>query len=39
VIHEGQIIAEDTPEMIRQSQDPFIQQFISGSLEGPVRPL
>jgi phospholipid/cholesterol/gamma-HCH transport system ATP-binding protein len=39
VIHEGQIIAEDTPEMIRKSQDPFIQQFISGSLEGPVRPL
>jgi phospholipid/cholesterol/gamma-HCH transport system ATP-binding protein len=39
VIHEGQIIAEDTPEMIRRSQDPFIQQFISGSLEGPVRPL
>ena len=39
VIHEGQIIAEDTPEMIRKSQDPFIQQFISGSLEGPVQPL
>jgi phospholipid/cholesterol/gamma-HCH transport system ATP-binding protein len=39
VIHEGQIIAEDTPEMIRKSQDPFIQQFITGSLEGPVRPL
>lgn len=39
VIHEGRIIAEDNPEMIRKSQDPFIQQFISGSLEGPVRPL
>jgi phospholipid/cholesterol/gamma-HCH transport system ATP-binding protein len=39
VIHDGEIIAEDTPEMIRKSQDPFIQQFISGSLEGPVRPL
>jgi phospholipid/cholesterol/gamma-HCH transport system ATP-binding protein len=39
VIHEGQIIAEGTPEMILKSSDPFIQQFISGSLEGPVRPL
>lgn len=39
VIHEGQIIAEGAPEMILKSSDPFIQQFISGSLEGPVRPL
>jgi phospholipid/cholesterol/gamma-HCH transport system ATP-binding protein len=39
VIHEGRIIAEGTPEMILQSPDPFIQQFISGSLDGPVRPL
>jgi phospholipid/cholesterol/gamma-HCH transport system ATP-binding protein len=39
VIHEGRIIAEGTPEMILHSPDPFIQQFISGSLEGPVRPL
>jgi phospholipid/cholesterol/gamma-HCH transport system ATP-binding protein len=39
VIHEGQIIAEGIPETILQSPDPFIQQFISGSLEGPVRPL
>ncbi len=39
VIHDGEILADGTPEMIRKSQDPFIQQFISGSLEGPVRPL
>jgi phospholipid/cholesterol/gamma-HCH transport system ATP-binding protein len=39
VIHEGRIIAEGTPEMILHSPDPFIQQFISGNLEGPVRPL
>jgi phospholipid/cholesterol/gamma-HCH transport system ATP-binding protein len=39
VMHEGRIIAEGTPEMILKSPDPFIQQFISGSLEGPVRPL
>jgi phospholipid/cholesterol/gamma-HCH transport system ATP-binding protein len=39
VIHEGKIIAEGPPETIVKSEDPFIQQFISGSLEGPVRPL
>jgi phospholipid/cholesterol/gamma-HCH transport system ATP-binding protein len=39
VIHEGQIIAEGMPDTILKSPDPFIQQFISGSLEGPVRPL
>jgi phospholipid/cholesterol/gamma-HCH transport system ATP-binding protein len=39
VIHEGQIIADGTPQVICQSPDPFIQQFISGSLEGPVKPL
>jgi phospholipid/cholesterol/gamma-HCH transport system ATP-binding protein len=39
VIHEGQIIAMGTPEMIRKSEDPFIQQFITGSLEGPIQPL
>jgi phospholipid/cholesterol/gamma-HCH transport system ATP-binding protein len=39
VIHEGRILAEGTPETILKSSDPFIQQFISGSLEGPVRPL
>jgi phospholipid/cholesterol/gamma-HCH transport system ATP-binding protein len=39
VLHEGEIIAEGPPEVILKSQDPFIQQFISGSLEGPIRPL
>jgi phospholipid/cholesterol/gamma-HCH transport system ATP-binding protein len=39
VIHEGRIIADGPPETIVKSSDPFIQQFISGSLEGPVRPL
>jgi phospholipid/cholesterol/gamma-HCH transport system ATP-binding protein len=39
VIHDGRIIAEGAPETILKSTDPFIQQFISGSLEGPVRPL
>lgn len=39
VLHEGQIIEEGTPEIILKSPNPVIQQFIAGSLEGPIQPL
>jgi phospholipid/cholesterol/gamma-HCH transport system ATP-binding protein len=39
VLHEGRIIEEGTPEMILKSSNPVIQQFIAGSLEGPIQPL
>src|SRR5918999_811448 len=39
VLHEGKIIEEGTPEMILKSPNPVIQQFIAGSLEGPIQPL
>lgn len=39
VLHEGQIIEEGTPEQILKSSNPVIQQFIAGSLEGPIQPL
>jgi phospholipid/cholesterol/gamma-HCH transport system ATP-binding protein len=39
VLHEGKIIEEGTPEMILKSSNPVIQQFIAGSLEGPIQPL
>jgi phospholipid/cholesterol/gamma-HCH transport system ATP-binding protein len=39
VLHEGKIIEEGTPEMILKSANPVIQQFIAGSLEGPIQPL
>jgi phospholipid/cholesterol/gamma-HCH transport system ATP-binding protein len=39
VLHEGKIIEEGTPEVILQSPNPVIQQFIAGSLEGPLQPL
>lgn len=37
MIHEGRIIEEGTPETILKSSNPLIQQFITGSLEGPIR--
>jgi phospholipid/cholesterol/gamma-HCH transport system ATP-binding protein len=39
VLHEGKILEEGTPEMILKSPNPVIQQFIAGSLEGPIQPL
>jgi phospholipid/cholesterol/gamma-HCH transport system ATP-binding protein len=38
MIHEGRIIEEGTPETILKSTNPLVQQFITGSLEGPIRP-
>jgi phospholipid/cholesterol/gamma-HCH transport system ATP-binding protein len=32
----GRVIAQGTPQEIRQSGEPFVRQFVSGSLEGPV---
>jgi phospholipid/cholesterol/gamma-HCH transport system ATP-binding protein len=39
MIHEGRIIEEGSPEAIQQSANPLIQQFITGRLEGPIRPI
>ncbi|WVN42836.1 ABC transporter ATP-binding protein [beta proteobacterium MWH-UniP1] len=30
-------IAQGTPEELRQSQDPFVRQFLDGQVDGPVR--
>jgi phospholipid/cholesterol/gamma-HCH transport system ATP-binding protein len=32
----GQVIAQGTPEEIRSSSEPFVNQFVNGKLEGPV---
>jgi phospholipid/cholesterol/gamma-HCH transport system ATP-binding protein len=32
----GRVIAQGTPQDIRQSGEPFVRQFVNGSLEGPV---
>jgi len=32
----GQVIAQGTPDEIRSSSEPFVNQFVNGKLEGPV---
>lgn len=36
LLFEGEIIAIGTPDEIREHEDPIVQQFISGSSEGPI---
>lgn len=36
MIYQGKIIAIGSPEEIRDSNNPIIQQFITGSAEGPI---
>lgn len=35
-VGEGRILAEGTPDAVRQSTDPFVKQFINGEEDGPV---
>ena len=37
MLYEGVIIAHGTPEEIRASRDPVIEQFLAGSIAGPIR--
>jgi phospholipid/cholesterol/gamma-HCH transport system ATP-binding protein len=32
----GKVIAAGTPEEIRESREPFVNQFVNGKIEGPV---
>ncbi len=36
MLHGGKIIEQGTPEQMRQSSNPFLVQFLSGSIEGPI---
>ncbi len=36
MLYNGVIIEYGTPEEIRNSSNPFVRQFITGSLEGPI---
>lgn len=36
MLYEGKIVGTGTPEEIRNSKDPLIQQFITGSARGPI---
>lgn len=33
----AQLIAQGTPQELRESQDPFVRQFLDGEVDGPVR--
>ena len=36
MLYQGKIIEDATPEQFRQSTDPVVVQFLSGSTEGPI---
>jgi phospholipid/cholesterol/gamma-HCH transport system ATP-binding protein len=36
MLHHGKIIADGTPAQLRQSKDPVLVQFLSGSTHGPI---
>jgi phospholipid/cholesterol/gamma-HCH transport system ATP-binding protein len=36
MLHRGKIIEQGTPEHMRQSQNPVVVQFLSGTTEGPM---
>jgi len=36
MIHQGRILQMGTPEEIRNTKDPVVKQFITGSYEGPI---
>jgi len=38
MLHQGVIIANGTPEEIQSSNNPVVQQFIKGNVEGPIEP-
>jgi phospholipid/cholesterol/gamma-HCH transport system ATP-binding protein len=33
----GKVVAEGTPDQVRNSDEPFVHQFIYGEADGPVR--
>jgi phospholipid/cholesterol/gamma-HCH transport system ATP-binding protein len=37
LLHEGRIVALDTPEAMRDADDPAVRQFIEGRSEGPIQ--
>ena len=36
MLYEGKIIEEGEPEQFKQSKNPVVAQFLSGSTEGPI---
>ncbi|MFQ5809378.1 MAG: ABC transporter ATP-binding protein [Armatimonadota bacterium] len=38
MLHEGRMVAQSSPDGLRRSDDEFVQQFITGSVNGPIAP-
>jgi len=36
VLHQGKVIAAGKPQEIRNTTDPYVQQFVNGEFDGPV---
>lgn len=36
MLHKGKVLEVGTPEQIRHSTNPIVQQFIKGEIEGPI---
>ncbi len=36
MLYRGKVLAEGTPQEIRDSENPMVQQFITGSPDGPI---
>ena len=36
-LYDGEILQCDTPDRIRESDNPVVRQFITGALQGPIR--
>ena len=37
MIHDHRIVACDTPERLRATGNPIVQQFVGGQAEGPIQ--
>ncbi|MFP4499122.1 MAG: ABC transporter ATP-binding protein, partial [Vulcanimicrobiota bacterium] len=37
MLHEGKIIEKGTPDEFRNSDNPIVKQFVSGSTDGPIK--
>jgi len=36
VLHQGKVVASGTGKDIQESDNPYVQQFINGEIDGPV---
>jgi len=37
MLYKGQLLQVGTVEEIRNSQNPIVQQFINGAIDGPIQ--